>query len=545
MSLTFWAVVGLLRLMEEHSSRSRPLSISFQQPSASGIAGEWPALLAGLLVLAAAVPAVELGAAIAIWVRLVGGGQLAMLVGALVSGLVCWALVSLRAAEAKANSRRDRWLSVVEAALWTVLFLAIAAIYLTVENRIGSIGRSGIGLVAPFLAVLGLASIWLGLRSSRAARAGLGPKTRIGTDEVAVLIPAHNEEATLAACIDAVSKIVRPCNIFVGSDASTDRTVEIARSRGCQVADIRPSRGKARVLKYLIDKFEICRRYKAVMLLDADSEPDPSYLARALPLFDDGSVVAIAGHVLTRWETHAVPRWSMFFVAYRVRLYRLLQALTRYGQTWKRTNVAYIVPGFASMYRTSVLPKIDIAAPGLIIEDFNMTFELHRLQLGRIAYHPDIRCVSRDPLSLRDYVKQVKRWNLGFWQTVRRNGIWLSAFWLSLAIFLVELLLVSLFFVLLPIQIGLGLIFGQPMWSISIIDPSLSEISSLDLLIGILAVDYAITVVVAWLERKPILLVYGLGFPILRGIDAALLLYGFVASWFVHSDGRWVSPARV
>ena len=42
-------------------------------------------------------------------------------------------------------------------------------------------------------------------------------------------------------------------------------------------------------------------------------------------------------------------------IAYRERVYVLTQYLQKYGQTWKRTNVAYIVPGYASMYRSRAL----------------------------------------------------------------------------------------------------------------------------------------------------------------------------------------------
>src|SRR4029450_7121923 len=93
------------------------------------------------------------------------------------------------------------------------------------------------------------------------------------------------------------------------------------------------------------------------------------------------------------------------------------------------------------MYRTRILSSIDIDAPGLAIEDFNMTFEVHARRLGRIAFHPG-RAIAytQDPHTLRDYSKQVERWSLGFWQTLRRHGLHVGRFWCLLAAFVAEVL---------------------------------------------------------------------------------------------------------
>lgn len=367
---------------------------------------------------------------------------------------------------------------------------------------------------------------------------------RITSDAVAVLVPAHDEEATIRLCLDAVSELVRMSNVFVASDGSTDRTVEIARARGCNVLDIQPGGGKARALKAVIEHFGIYQRFSAVLILDADSQPEPDYLAHALPLFDDPAVVAVAGHALPAWHSHRRPRLSMFFAAYRMRLYRVTQALLRYGQTWKYSNVSFIVPGFASMYRCSALPRIDIDAPGLIIEDFNMTFELHHKRLGKIAYSPRVRCVSHEPLGFGDYGRQVRRWYLGFWQTIRRHGFWPCLFWLSLAAFSVEMLLQSLAFLTVPFLLSwFALAPGEP---VTIWLPQLgaAEITATDVAIGVFLTDYTMTLVVSVVEKKPILMLYGLGFAVLRWIDAFLFLYTLPLALAVSSDGRWVSPKR-
>lgn len=385
------------------------------------------------------------------------------------------------------------------------------------------------------------------LAQERAGRRRRDPSAppQLSSADVAVLVCAHDEAKTIHVCLDSAARLVPAGQIFVGSDASTDGTADLARQRGCQVLELFPNRGKAGTLAALLDEFDICDRFAAVLILDADAEIDACFFDHALPLFDDPAVVAVAGHAVPKWPRHRLPVWSMFFVAYRTRLYRLTQALLRYGQTWKHTNVSFIVPGFSSMYRTSALPNIDVAAPGLIIEDFNMTFELHRKRLGRVAYTPRARCISQEAHGLGDYVRQVRRWYLGFWQTVRRHGLWPGLFWLSLGLFVLEMLVQSIVFLAAPaVLVWLAL---QPGEVLTLWLPPLGavDVALADAVVGVLVADYGLTAVICAVERRPLLAIYGLGFALLRWIDAFLFLYTLPLAFTARSDGRWVSPARI
>jgi len=375
----------------------------------------------------------------------------------------------------------------------------------------------------------------------------LSPRSRAASmtvEDVAVVIPAHNEEVALPKCLAALTAIVPASQIHVASDGSKDRTVDIARAAGCKVLDIQPNGGKAKALATAIEAFELCDKYKAVLIQDADSEIDPDYLYYALPLFEDPRNVVVAGHVLSRWRKQFWPSLDMLYAAYRTRLYRLLQYAFQYGQTWRFTNVSYIAPGFASMYRASVLKHIDVTAPGLVIEDFNMTFEVQRKGLGRVAYTPAARCSSEDPFTLNDYRKQVQRWYLGFWQTVRRHGIWPGMFWLSLSALLVELLTVSALVLALPVLVILHFAIDLNMPAFFITGMYIEMTSPLQLAALFLATDYALTIVVSVIERRPSMLVYGLLFPLVRVLDAALFWRALTLSFVAKSDGRWVSPQR-
>jgi|GEM_PF-1058491 len=367
---------------------------------------------------------------------------------------------------------------------------------------------------------------------------------RIIPAEVAAIVPARNEEKSIAKTILSLKKVMAPENIYIGSDASTDKTVEIARALGVNVFDIQPNRGKANVLAYLIDENKLCDRYKAVMIVDADTEIAPDYLEKALPLFDDTDIVAVAVHAVAKLEGVHRLNTAGLIHSYRVRFYRIFQATIRYAQTWKYLNTTPIVPGFASIYRTTALRHISVNTPGLAIEDFNMTFELYHKKLGKVAYSPDVRGVAVDPLTLKDYYKQMKRWNLGLWQTIFHHGVWPSLFSTSLVAFLIELFFASIFTMLLPFLIlALFIVPGNAIHAPLILGFSFFDVTLFGVAIFFIF-DYLMTVLVALYEKKSILLLDGFAFFILRYIDAFTFLYTLPLALLTKSDGKWESPKR-
>jgi len=94
---------------------------------------------------------------------------------------------------------------------------------------------------------------------------------------------------------------------------------------------------------------------------------------------------------------------------------------------------------------------VTINPAGLVIEDFNMTFEVYRKRLGRVGFTAGAIAVTQDPDTVRDYVKQTKRWALGLWQTVRRHRLHLDLLSAMVGLLLLELLTASLVFLVLPV----------------------------------------------------------------------------------------------
>lgn len=368
-------------------------------------------------------------------------------------------------------------------------------------------------------------------------------------NDAAVLLPCYNEEVVLARTLESLKRLVPADQIHVISDGSTDRTAEIARQTGCQVLELKPGRGKAKALEAALEHFQICKRFKYVIMADADAIFGPRYLENALKIFTlFPDTAAIAGYARTPWVKHWRWSWRMFYVAYRVRMYRIFQWLLTYGWTWRHANVSPVIPGFASIYRTKVLQQLAIDVPGLIIEDFNLAFQVHKKKLGKIAHHPSVYAIDQDPDNLNDYMRQLRRWNVGYWQTVKHNGVWPSKFWLSQGWFAAEVLLYSLLLVALPAIIFiLTLTTGRTAEPVAVIGGrTLTSFHVFVIVVysGLFLVDYMLSLVVAAVDRRYMLAVYGLAFPFIRVIDALVLLSSLKEGLFSQSAGRWRPPTR-
>lgn len=80
------------------------------------------------------------------------------------------------------------------------------------------------------------------------------------------IIPAYNEERTIADVINAAKKVDLIEKIIVVSDGSTDNTAKIARECGAEVIELEINRGKGAAIKAGVDNTNA----NVLLLLDAD-----------------------------------------------------------------------------------------------------------------------------------------------------------------------------------------------------------------------------------------------------------------------------------
>lgn len=365
--------------------------------------------------------------------------------------------------------------------------------------------------------------------------------------DVAVLMAAYNEELVIAKSIESLLRLVPAENIYIISDGSKDRTAQIAQDMGVHVYEPANS-GKAGALQKGLTHFHLAERYVGVLFVDADTIISPDYLTYALPYLEDTRVAAVAGFAKTLWSPNTTTFGSLYVLAHRERVYLLVQYLIKYAQAWFGVSVTPIVPGFCSLYRASILEHIDIAAPGLVIEDYNMTFEVHKKKLGKVIMDHRVFGNTQDPDNFHDYYKQVRRWHLGFWQTVRRHGFWPSLFSFSLLLYIAEVLLSTASLVLLlPFLVAVGVyqLLG-PQYG-GFLSGVLGNVDLNAIWVGVavlLCIDYLLSLAVAIIFRRPQYIWYGLAFIVLKYVDAWTFVSTFPRAFFERSSGAWISPVR-
>lgn len=124
-----------------------------------------------------------------------------------------------------------------------------------------------------------------------AVAAGFGrrvesPATGTQLSRLAVVVPAHDEERLVAACIDSLHAQSYPSELYrivVVADNCTDRTAEVAHSAGAEVM-IRMSgpdaRGKGHALRWAMDALlSAADPPDALVVVDADSVCEPGMLS--------------------------------------------------------------------------------------------------------------------------------------------------------------------------------------------------------------------------------------------------------------------------
>lgn len=369
--------------------------------------------------------------------------------------------------------------------------------------------------------------------------------------QIAAIIPAHNEELVIRSSIKALKKKLNTDQIYVASDGSKDRTTRRARMEGVHVTDINPGKGKAKALVHLIDTFKLYKRYQFILIVDADTRLDETFFDKALSMLADPQISVVFGTPNIIWPKYSLFNPKYLFICYRERLNLILRYMMGYGQTWKVFNSNYVIPGFATLYRTKILSQLQIDTPGLLIEDFNLAFQLHKKRLGKIGHHPSIIAWDQHPDNLKDYWSQVRRWNIGFFQTVRRWRVWPSFFWIALGVFTLEVFINSIFILFSPFLLLYLLIpfipINTPLDNYFFLYHAIGpyqHVTLIELFILAFVLDYVVSVIVSMITQKPQFIFWGLFFYFLHIVTSLILFSAIVPGFFKTSTGRWTSPAR-
>lgn len=227
------------------------------------------------------------------------------------------------------------------------------------------------------------------------------------------IVPAYNEEKVIGGAIQSLRCEFRQDDIFVVSDGSTDKTAAIARKSGVHVLALYKNVGKARGQQELLKKFAITSKYKYVLFFDADSRLAPHFLdeikkhLKSKPGLIVGTVASMRKGLISAFRTYE------YGLSHRI-----------YKSAQNIMGLITVAPGCASLYRADILDQLDFSN-NTLTEDFDLTIQIHKNQLGRIVYENKARVITQDPFDLPDYWRQVTRWNTGTWQNFLGHRLFL------------------------------------------------------------------------------------------------------------------------
>jgi cellulose synthase/poly-beta-1,6-N-acetylglucosamine synthase-like glycosyltransferase len=233
--------------------------------------------------------------------------------------------------------------------------------------------------------------------------------------DLCVVIPAFNEETLIGRCVRSVLAAgVSPQDVFVVDDCSSDGTAAVVEEfAGVNLTRNVKRLGKARSLRHILAAQTIADRFHYVALLDADSYVAPDYFQVVRQTFEkDPKAVLVCGS--PRGERHN------YLTAFRTFDYALALFVFRRGQD--RLKVITVAPGCASTYRTSIVDQLDWEG-GTLVEDMDLTVQIHRRRLGTVRYAADAVTFTQDPRTIRGYLGQIRRWYSGTWQVMRLHGL--------------------------------------------------------------------------------------------------------------------------
>ncbi|MCF8556092.1 MAG: glycosyltransferase family 2 protein [Candidatus Nanopelagicales bacterium] len=243
---------------------------------------------------------------------------------------------------------------------------------------------------------------------------------------VVVVLPAHNEETTLPATLQALMKQTRPPDrIIVAADNCQDNTAQVARDLGAEVVTTVGNTGrKAGALNQVLAQvLPTLRRWDFVLIADADTVLNPRFLETGVTVMvNDPGIDAVGG---------------MFFGEEGAGLLGQFQRneYERYQlQIKQRRGRVFVLTGTASIFRAETLADVaqargallpgrpgDIYDTSALTEDNELTLALKTLGC-RMTSPPGCSVATEIMPTWRALWTQRKRWQRGALENLGSYG---------------------------------------------------------------------------------------------------------------------------
>ena len=248
-----------------------------------------------------------------------------------------------------------------------------------------------------------------------------------GPVTVTVLIPAHNEEASLPKTLVSLERqTFRPSRVVVVADNCTDDTVAVARRHGADVVEtVGNTHKKAGALNQALEGLlPTLGDNDTVMVMDADSQIGDDFLSTAVRrLTDDRALMAVGGLF------HGEEGHGLLGQFQRNEFFRYQREISR------RRGRVFVLTGTASVFRATALRAVAQArgtqlpgTPGAVYdtvaltEDNELTIAIK--SLGGLTTSPDQCTVVTEIMpTWRMLWAQRLRWQRGALENLGTYGV--------------------------------------------------------------------------------------------------------------------------
>jgi cellulose synthase/poly-beta-1,6-N-acetylglucosamine synthase-like glycosyltransferase len=232
----------------------------------------------------------------------------------------------------------------------------------------------------------------------------------------AIIVPAHNEEMLIDKFCRKILTINYPASmreIFIIADNCTDRTADICSTHPVTVMRRfdEENTGKGYALKWAFENIGL-EKFDAVLVIDADTEVDPSILKELSVMITNGS------QAIQCYETMSNRSESWF--TQLIFVSRTINNLLYHYAKYKIGLSSYLM-GVGMCFRTSLLREIPWTAYTLS-EDWEYTARLVEQGI-KIDFAVRARVFPQESRNLQQATNQRLRWSKGRFHIIKNLGL--------------------------------------------------------------------------------------------------------------------------
>jgi biofilm PGA synthesis N-glycosyltransferase PgaC len=221
-----------------------------------------------------------------------------------------------------------------------------------------------------------------------------------------VLIPAHNEESSIADLVHACLEQPYPIEeVIVVADSCDDETATRAREAGARVVEV-DCQDKATAQNVVLPSITT----DVIIGFDGDTRPEPDCIALMMEDLNDHGYDATCATILPMQERGFFIHARRFSYALGRRWWRLCQA--QVGRIQVLTGAAYA-------FKTSAIKSVGGFPSGLISADMDATWAMHAAGY-KLGYAARAVALTVDPETFTVWRAQMRRWASGYAQNMAK-----------------------------------------------------------------------------------------------------------------------------